>query len=84
MKHPTVIKLIMTRHRVSRKHVADKLGVKDVNTLFKDIYHDTFYMNRMVAVLDALGYQLVFRPKGNGTMPEGCYPIRWSDYQREE
>ena len=84
MKHPTVIKLIMTRLRVSRTAVAQKLDIKDVNTLFKDIYHDTFYMNRMVAVLDALGYQLVFQPKGNGRMPEGCYPIRWSDYHTEE
>lgn len=84
MKHPTVIKLIMTRYRISRKHVADKLGTKDVSTLFKDIYHDHLYINRMVAVLDTLGYQLVFQPKGKGNLPEGCYPIRWSDYQREE
>ena len=84
MKHPTVIKLIMTRLRVSRTAVAQKLDTKDVSGLFRDIYHDNFYMNRMVAVLDVLGYQLVFQPKGTGTMPEGCYPIRWSDYQQEE
>ena len=84
MKHPTVIKLIMARLRVSRTAVARKLGTEDVSALFRDIYHDCFYINRMVAVLDALGYQLVFQPKGKGTMPEGCYPIRWSDYQREE
>ena len=84
MKHPTVIKLIMTRLRVSRTAVAQKLDTKDVGGLFRDIYHDNFYMNRMVAILDVLGYQLVFQPKGKGTLPEGCYPIRWSDYQREE
>ena len=84
MKHQTVIKLIMTRLRVSRTAVAQKLGAKSVSVLFSDIYHDNFYMNRMVAVLDALGYQLVFQPKGKGTLPEGCYPIRWSDYQPEE
>ena len=84
MKHPLVIKVIMARLGVRRKLVAQKLGAKNVNTLFTDIYHDNFYMNRMVAVLDALDYQLVFQPKGNGTMPEGCYPIRWSDYHTEE
>ena len=84
MKHPVVIKLIMARLGVRRKQVAQKLGTTDDHTLFSTIYHDNLYMNRMVAVLDALGYQLVFQPKGEGRMPEGCYPIRWSDYHTEE
>lgn len=83
MKHPTVIKLIMTQRRVTRKHVANKLGIKDIGTLFKDINHEHLYINRLVAVLDALDYQLVFQPKGKGTMPERSYPIRWSDYHNE-
>ena len=84
MKPHTVIKLIMRRYGVDRKQVANKLGVTNEKYLFKDINDDRFDIDRMVTLLDALGYQLVFQPKGRETMPEWSYPIRWSDYQETE
>ncbi len=80
MKHPTVIKLIMRRYKVTNKHLNKKLGMSDESAL----YSETLRIDHMVTILDALGYQLVFRPKGNETLPEWSYPIRWSDYQTEE
>ena len=84
MKPHVVIKLIMRRYGVDRKQVANKLGGTNAKYLFKDINSDRFDIDRMVTILDALGYQLVFQPKGSGTMPEWSYPIRWSDYNNIE
>lgn len=87
MKHQTVIKLIMKRRKITRRGVAAKFGIKDqqgVNTLFNGVSQDASCINRVVTMLDALDYQLVFQPKGDGTVPERCYRIRLSDYEGEE
>ena len=84
MKPHTVIKLIMRRYGADRKQVANKLGAKNEKTLFTNINSDRFDIDHMVTILDALGYQLVFQPKGSETLPEWSYPIRWADYQETE
>ena len=80
MKHPMVIKMIMRRYRVNSKQVAKKLGENE-RALSREINSGSIRIDRMVTLLDVLGYQLVVQPKGSGTMPEWSYPIRWSDYQ---
>ena len=84
MKHPMIIKMIMRRYRVTSKYISKKLGMKDGPSLSADICSETLRIDHMVTILDALGYQLVFRPKGSGPLPEWSYPIRWSDYQTEQ
>ncbi len=79
MKHPMVIRMIMRRYGLTRKQAVDKFGGNE-KYLFKSIDGDRVRIDRMVDVMDALGYQLVFRPKGSGSLPEWSYPIRWSDY----
>lgn len=83
MKHPMVIKMITRRYRVNNKQVAQKLGENE-RALTREINSESIRINRMITILDALGYQLVFQPKGSETLPEWSYPIRWSDYNNIE
>lgn len=83
MTHTKAIKLIRTHQKLTRKAVTEKVGAKNERALFQRLNCANIYMNDLVDIFDGLGYQLVFQPKGKGTLPEKCYPIRLSDYKSE-
>ena len=83
MTHTMAIKLIRAHQNLTRRQVEEKIRVSSPKTLFQRLNGPNIAMNDFVAIFDALGYQLVFQPKGKGTLPEKCYPIRLSDYNIE-
>ena len=81
MTHKMAIKLIRTHKNLTRKKVAENVGVDSTaEALFARLNSSNTYIKDLVDIFDGLGYQLVFRPKRKETLPERCYPIRLSDY----
>ena len=83
MTHTTAIKLIRAHQNLTWRQFAGKMTVASENALHRRLNGSNIAMNDLVAAFDALGYQLVFQPKGKETLPEKCYPIRLSDYNIE-
>lgn len=84
MKLSMAMKLIVARRRKKREQLAAKRGISiDMVSYSKSDRNDSNIIS-VLEMLDALDYQMVFQPKGDGTAPEGVYCVRWSDYQKEE
>ena len=80
MTHTKIIKIIMARGKVKNTDIGKQLGIKRESAFFARIYRENVIFVLYLQLLDLLGYEIAFRPKGDN-LPEYSYRITWDDYK---
>ncbi len=80
MTHTKIIKIIMAKRKARQGAIGRTFGAKDSSQFFERIYRKNVTFTLFLRVLDLLGYEIVFQPKGNN-LPEYSYRMTWDDYK---
>ena len=81
MNHTEAIKLIMKKSRLTQTDVADRAGLSSKQIVSKLLNQKTTMFYKIVALLDAMGYEMVAMPKNCPPLLEDAYALRREDYQ---
>ena len=70
MKTSEIIKIAMKESRVTQEQLRDRLGVASQSVISMRINSDNPTVEKLVDLLDEIGYELVIQPKKRGRRPE--------------
>lgn len=70
MKTSEIIKSAMKESRVTQEQLRDRLGVASQSVISMRINSDNPTVEKLVDLLDEIGYELVIQPKKRGRRPE--------------
>ena len=79
MNHPQAIREIMVLTNVSLVELGKRLGMTHVGVLHR-INSQTGRIDTTLEMLEAMGYEIVVRPRTEGDLPEGEYALQFGDY----
>lgn len=79
MHHSDILREIMILNDVTQAALAKKLGMSKTGVLHL-LDTKTGGIKTVLQALTAMNYEIVLRPRTNGTLPEGEYVPRPMDY----
>ena len=69
MKIGEAIRLLMKRHSVTQVEMAKLIGVKGQTVISERIRRENMSVEKILQMIDPLGYQLVIQPKNKYLLP---------------
>lgn len=79
MNHSEAIREIMVRHNISLVELGKRLGITHAGVTNR-LNSQTGLLDTTLQMLEAMGYEIVVRPRTEGDLPEGEYILRFRDY----
>ena len=79
MHHTEILREIMVLNNVTTVELGEKLGMTHVGVLHR-INAQTGGLHAILQILEAMGYEIIIRPRTSGDLPEGEYTLRSMDY----
>ncbi len=81
MNHTEAIKCIMKRAGLKQGDVAVRAGLNSIQHVSLLVLQKDVQVRKFIAILDAVGYEMVAMPKNCPPLPEDVYVLRREDYQ---
>ncbi len=81
MNHTEALKCIRKRAGLKLSDVAARAGLNSRQLVSKLVLQKDVQLHKIVALLDAMGYEVAVMPKDCPPLPEDVYVLRREDYQ---
>ncbi len=79
MNHTQALREILFLNNVNLVELGKRLGLTHVGVLHR-INSQTGKLDTTLQMLEAVGYEIVIRPRTEGNLQEGEYALRFRDY----